>query len=302
MATWIETQGSRSASVARKGMRAESSVTVTYKVLGAADDTAVHNEANTHFSANRFYQIGDYTLMIDSYSINHLGDDAWEVTATYKTLGADDEAQPFKRSRSFDTSGGTQHMTQAIKHGGTVLGERSWPLPLPGLVGEPVGGAPYAYHAINVDESGVKGVDVIAPALQWTETYDVPATYVTAAYIKTVAMLTGTINDANFRTFLPGEVLFAGCNGSQQWDSEKGDGPWQLSYKFIASPNAGDGQTLPAIECGDITGIEKRGHDFLWVRYAEDVKNTVPLKKPKHVYVNKVYRDGNFSQLGIGVT
>lgn len=296
MGTWIETQGSRAASVARKGMRAESSVTVTYKYIGEPEDAAVHAAANTKFSAERFWTIGDYTLMVDSYSINHLGDDAWEVTATYKTLGVDDEATPFRRTRSFDTTGATQHMTQAIKGAGTTSGELKWAVP-----GE---SAPTAHYAINVDESGVRGVDVIAPALQWTETYDVPDSYVTAPYIKNVSMLTGTINNANFRTFLPGEVLFAGCTGSQQWDQERGEGPWQLSYKFIASPNAGEGQTLPAIECGDITGIEKRGHDFLWVRYEESVDDPTStiLKKPKHAYVNKVYRDGNFSLLGIGVT
>lgn len=291
MAQWIETTGSRGASIARKGRRAESTVSTTYKVFGAADDTEVHTLANNYFSANRFYQVGDYTLMVDSYSISHLGDDAWEVTATYKNGGVDDEATPFRRTRSFDTTGGTSHMTQAIKGAGTTDGERRYPT-----------SAPAAEHAINVDDSGVKGVDVVSPALQWQETYDVPSAYVTAAYIKNVAMLTGTVNNAAFRTFLPGEVLFAGCTGSQEWDSEKGDGPWQLSYKFIASPNAGAGQTLPALECGSITGIEKRGHEFLWVRYEDAVSGTTLLKRPKHVYVNKVYRDGNFALLGIGVS
>lgn len=295
MATWVESNGSRSASIARKGKRAESSVTVTYKVFGASDDDAVHTEANNYFSANRFYQIGDYTLMVDSYSVTHLGDDAWEVVATYKNGGVDDDATPFRRTRSFDTTGGQSHMTQAIKGAGTNNGERRW-----GIGGE--NGAPYAEHAINVDDSGVRGVDVIAPALQWQETYDVPHSYVTAAYIKTVAMLTGTINTATFRTFAPGEVLFAGCTGAQEWDSERGDGPWQLSYKFIASPNAGIGQTLAPLECGSITGIEKRGHDFMWVRYEDAVSSNTLLKKPKHVYVNKVYRDGNFALLGIGVS
>jgi hypothetical protein len=36
------------------------------------------------------------------------------------------------------------------------------------------------------------------------------------------------------------------------------------------------------------------------VRYESDVEGTSLLKKPKMVYVNKVYRDGDFSGLGIG--
>jgi hypothetical protein len=51
---------------------------------------------------------------------------------------------------------------------------------------------------------------------------------------------------------------------------------------------------------GDITGIEKKGHEYLWVRYEDAVSSNELVKKPKFVYVNKVYRDGNFSGLGIG--
>jgi hypothetical protein len=51
---------------------------------------------------------------------------------------------------------------------------------------------------------------------------------------------------------------------------------------------------------GDITGIVKNGHEYLWVRYEDAVSTNELVKKPKFVYVNKVYRDGNFSGLGIG--
>jgi hypothetical protein len=149
-------------------------------------------------------------------------------------------------------------------------------------------------NAIGVDGSSVNGVDIVAPALTWTETYDVPHQYVTAAYIKNIAALTGTVNNGAFRTFAAGEVLFMGCSGSQEWDDQRGNGPWTLSYKFVASPNVTD-QTI-----GDITGIEKKGHEYLWVRYEDAVSSNELVKKPKFVYVNKVYRDGNFSGLGIG--
>jgi hypothetical protein len=91
-----------------------------------------------------------------------------------------------------------------------------------------------------------------------------------------------------------------GCSGQQEWDEKKGDGPWSLAFKFIASPNAGSGATLPALSVGDITGIAKKGHEYMWVRYEADVSQKTLIKKPRHVYVNKVYRDGDFSKLGIG--
>jgi hypothetical protein len=91
-------------------------------------------------------------------------------------------------------------------------------------------------------------------------------------------------------------VLFLGASGSQEWDSQKGDGPWTLSFKFVASKNI-TGQTI-----GSIEGIEKKGHEYLWVRYESAVSGSDLVKKPKYVYVNTVYREGDFSGLGIGTT
>jgi hypothetical protein len=51
---------------------------------------------------------------------------------------------------------------------------------------------------------------------------------------------------------------------------------------------------------GDISGIAKRGHEYLWVRYEDAVESNVLMKKPKAVYVNRVYKDSDFSALGIG--
>jgi hypothetical protein len=289
---FIETSESRSATLHRKGKRADSTVTVTYLAFGTSVDTEVHTYVNTFFSTNRFYAIGDYVFMVEQYSVEYIGDECFQVTATYTKTGADDEEQeaPLRRTRSFDTGGGTQHITQAENE------ERY----------AATGTAPNQNKAIGVDGDSVAGVDVIVPALQWTETYDVPSTYVTAAYIKGVAALTGTVNNAYFRTFQPGEVLFAGCSGNQEWDSEKGDGPWSLSYKFIASPNRGlptgliGIPTAAAINVGTISNIVKKGHEYLWIRYEAAVDGSDLLKRPKYAYVDQVYREENFAGLGIG--
>jgi hypothetical protein len=299
---FIETSESRSATLHRKGKRADSTVTVTYLAFGTSVDTEVHTYANSFFSNNRFYAIGDYVFMVEQYSVEYIGDECFQVTATYTKTGADNEEQeaPLRRTRSFDTGGGSQHLTQGLPvgSGNTLDFERRFPATGPNQSG-----------AIGVDGDSVAGVDVVVPQLQWTETYDVPSTYVTAAYIRSVATLTGTTNTAAFRGFYPGEVLFLGASGNQEWDEEKGDGPWSLSFKFTASPNAGPtynaatGSRTDSIEpitVGSITGIEKRGHEYLWVRYESAVEGSSLLKKPKMVYVNKVYRDGDFAGLGIG--
>jgi len=147
-----------------------------------------------------------------------------------------------------------------------------------------------------MDGNGVNGVDVVTPQLQWQESYDVPNAYVTNSWIRSVAGVTGTTNNASFRGFEAGEVLFMGCSGSQEWDDQKGRGPWSLSFRFVASKNVTN-QTI-----GSITGISKRGHDYLWVLYEDAVSGSTLLKRPKAVYVSKVYKDSDFSGLGIGTT
>ena len=84
--------------------------------------------------------------------------------------------------------------------------------------------------------------------------------------------------------------------------AQAGDSPWSLSYKFVASPNAGPGgQTLPPITVGPVVNIEKRGHDYLWVKYGKQVAGTSLVPKAEAVYVSRVYRSSSFSLLGIGV-
>ena len=299
--TWIEDNASRSATIVRLGRKAVSSYSKSYKVFGTTDDTVVHAEANGYLTGQLAYWQypgqPNVQLRAESYSVSYLGDDAWQVTIAYEKAGADDEDQrdPLKRSRSFDTSGGTQHITQAIDNVTVLTG--SGGATTVTTAGERIFGPnnpPSFNGAIGVDGSSVNGVDIVVPALTWTETYDVPHQYVSAAYIRGVAGLTGSVNNGGFRGFAAGEVLFMGCSGSQEWDDQRGNGPWTLSYKFVASPN------VTNQKIGDITGVEKRGHEYLWVRYEDAVSSNELIKRPKAVYVNKVYRDGNFSGLGIG--
>ena len=279
---WVEDGDSRQATIVRKGRRATSSYVKSYKVFGTSDDTALHTEINTQVSqGGAYWQYPgnpNMKLRAESYSVSFLGDNAWQVTINYEKNGAEDGAEPLKRARSFDTTGGTQHITQAYSE--TRFGTN----------------APDQKKAIGVDSNGVNGVDIVVPQLQWQETYDVPNVYVTSEWIRGVSGVTGTTNNASFRGFEAGEVLFLGCSGSQEWDDEKGRGPWSLSFRFVASKNV-TGETV-----GDITGVDKKGHEYLWVRYEESESQNVLIKKPKAVYVNKVYREGNFSSLGIGIT
>ena len=51
-----------------------------------------------------------------------------------------------------------------------------------------------------------------------------------------------------------------------------------------------------------LVNINKKGWEYMWVRYAdaEDAAAKAIVKKPVAVYVEKVYEEGDFSTLGIG--
>lgn len=296
--TWVEDGESRQATIVRKGRKAQSTYKKSWKIFGTTDDTVLHADINTQLTASYAYWqypgVPGMQLRAESYSVSYLGDDAWQLTVDYVKDGAEDGTEPLKRARSFDTTGGTQHITQAA--GGSISVNGSTVTTSSTERKYPPSTAPSMDSSIGVDDNGVNGVDIVVPQLQWQETYDVPAAYVTGNYIRGVASLTGTVNNATFRGFEAGEVLFVGCSGSQEWDTQKGNGPWSLTYRFVASPNVTN-QTI-----GSITGVEKKGHEYLWVRYESAVTGSDLVKRPKYVYVNKVYKDGNFSALGIGTT
>ena len=278
---WIEDGDSRQATIVRRGKNATSTYTKSFKVFGTTDDAVLHADINARISTMgygwQYPGVADAQLWVESYSVSYLGDDAWQVTISYEKKGAEPPtSDPLKRARSFDTTGGTMHKTQADdeRRYGTNAADMQ--------------------KAIGVDGNGVNGVDVVVPQLQWQEQYDVPNAYITATYARGLARMTGTTNNASFRGFEAGEVLFMGCSGSQEWDDQKGKGPWSLTYRFVASPNITN-ETI-----GTITGIEKKGHEYLWVRYEDSVSANELLKRPKAVYVNRVYKESDFSQLGIG--
>lgn len=213
-------------------------------------------------------------------SANPLGAGVWDVVVPYE--GADNN-QDQDSQRSFDTGGGTAHITQSLDTVGTY--ERVVIPMLPGIL------APDFKGAIGVNGDSVDGVDITVPVLNFTETLRIPNEDMTREYQLSLFALTGTVNNAAFKGFAAGEVLFLGASGAIRGIEE-----WEIAFKFAASPNAED------IPVGDITVDSKKGWEYLWIRYEDDVDDDAKrlVKRPVAAYVEKVYRDGDFSLLGIG--
>ncbi len=198
----------------------------------------------------------------------HVSADRWRIIAIY---------EQYDSIFSFDTGGGTQHITNSIATRNRYA---------------PTGAtAPDFKGAIGYDGQNVAGVDVVVPVYHFSETHYMPDVQVSGAYKAKVFELTGCVNNDPFRGFSPGEVLFLGAAGTK-----RGTDYWELQFRFASLPNKTD------IVIGDITVAEKKGWDYMWILYedAEDTSAKKLVKRPLAVYVEKVYEDKSFADLMLG--
>ncbi len=174
----------------------------------------------------------------------------------------------------FETRGGSQKVTQSLAT--TRYGD----------------GAANAGGAIGATADAVEGTDITVPIYTFSESHTFSDSDVTTAYKSILFSATGTVNAATFKGLAAGEALFLGAAGNRQ-----GDGNWTIDFAFAGSPN------ISGLSVGDISGIAKKGWEYLWVRYqaAEDTTAKLLVQKPVGVYVEQVYRSANFAALNIGV-
>ena len=246
------------------------SAELAYIVLGTDDDIAAR-DALEDDAPDTYAGLPRQTV-----SIEPLGPDLWEGVARYGQSSG--SITPGGEAvYSFDTGGGTQHITQSLA---TVHR-----YPAPG-----VGAAPDFKGGIGVSADGVEGVDITVPVYHFAETHYLADAVVTLAYKLTLFALTGRVNNSAFKGFAAGECLFLGAAGTK-----RGSGDWEIGYRFASSPN------VTGLTVGDITGINKKGWEYLWVRYAdaEDAAAKALVKKPIAAYVEQVYPYGDLNALGI---
>lgn len=252
------------------------SVTCHYTLDGTADDTEA--KALLLSSTPTSYQglVRD-ACTLEPVSVDTVADTGkWDCRVRYVSPERKDP-EVGESSFSFDTGGGNQHITQSIS---TVNGYAP-----PGKT------APNFKGAIGVTHDNVEGVDITVPVYAFSETHYLNDATVTASYKGKLFQLTGKVNNAAFKGTAAGECLFLGASGSK-----RGADDWEITFRFAASPNKTN------ITVGDITVPAKKGWDYLWVRYADadDAGSDTLVKQPVAAYVEKVYEEGDFAELGIG--
>ena len=248
-----------------------SAAELVYVVRHTSDDAAARTELLNAAPASH------HGLPRDDAEVEELAQGLWLGTVRYAAPGSTADPAPVGGSSfSFDTTGGTQHITQSLA---TVASHAA------------SGSAPDFRGAIGVTPEGVQGVDITAPAYAFAETHVLDAAAVTNAYKGTVFALTGKVNSSAFRGLAAGECLFLGAAGSQ-----RDDDAWELTFRFAGSPNRSN------FSVGPISGVSKKGWEYLWVRYEDtiDAASQTLVKQPVAAYVERVYEEASFSGLGIG--
>lgn len=241
-----------------------------YDVLGTEDDAEVQALIEGEIPGiyqGRYFQSYDYEPAE--------GEGAWEATARYTTRPPKGPNSPTGPAFSFDTSAGTQHITQSLETVG-------W-YPAPGVEVEDFDGA------INANGEQVQGCDIYLPVYNFTETHYLDPAIVTPAYKAALFHATGTMCGAGFKGFSRGEVLFLGARGSLRTGDD-----WEITYSFAASKNVSN------LQVGPMTVSEKLGWDYLWIYYVEMKGAKRVIQKPISAYVERVYYFGDFSTIGIG--
>lgn len=211
---------------------------------------------------------GTVYLPREDYFVIPLGGGWYEGVARYGKL------QPTGASTiEFDTSGGKEHI---------VHSRETYKYP---------NDAPNSHNLIGNTGESVEGVDAVVPLYKFSETHYMPSALITTAYRGTLFRLTGRVNSSSFRGFQAGECLFLGASGNS-----RNNGDYAMRFGFAASPN------VQNITIGDITGIVKKGWQYLTVRQSRVLDDAAGMMtiKPEAVYVHDIYPEDNFGDLGIG--
>ena len=200
----------------------------------------------------------------------------YEVAIQY---GSQSRAETNAPTWTFDTTGGTRKITQALEH----LGDYA----PPGQTAPNHGGT------IGVTPDGtVEGVEVPAPAAKYTETHVFHKAFVTNSYLLTLAGMTGSVNNCPFRGLGTGEVMFLGAT-----TNVRDEDYIEITFNFDLSANAYN------VPVGDITIPAKFGWDYAWVEYTGDEDATAKrmIQRASAAHLERVAPFTNFAFLGIGL-
>lgn len=268
------------------------SIEITYVISGDPGD--VVNEQNVR---DFILKEGGVAGVVDGLpinairSINRVNSLQYKALVRYQNVGEleADEEIPQGPTIAFDTTGGSEHISYGIK--------------LVSSAGNP---SAEIGAAINFDGQRINGIDVQRPALRFTQTFELPDSQVTTAYKILLSEFTGSVNDTALGAIgaIAGRrgLLFLGAVGSKTITLDDIEDLWTITFNFAVRQTErniifNEGLT------DEFVIIEVFGWDYLWVQYenVDDSKQNRIVQKPIAAYVDQVFPEKDFTQLGVEI-
>ena len=237
------------------------SVELIYNAHGTEDDikvtTAIAQKAPAVYRG----------LKRSSIDVKPVDYNVWEATVTYSL----DEDERFQTDISWSTTGKTQKIFRSYKTESILDFDRN-----------PWQDAPVFDRLINCTPEGVEGVEITLPVLNFTESHKYKPSQVTSDLIQKLSQNTGSINNANFRNFTPGEVLFKGISGNTSNDLVT------ISFEFAVA------ESWTWVHNGEAHIIQ--GWNYLWYFNIPqmDLRTGYTVQVPMAAYEEQVYPYSTF--------
>lgn len=183
----------------------------------------------------------------------------------------------------FSAGGRTQHITQSLETISLTVTAGGTPSNLKGAIG------------LSLDKKTLDGVDIQTAHFSFASTLYVDVDDMTTNYMEDLRGVVNHVNNAQFSidvsgvnlTFAAGELYLASVTGRIR----SGGDDWELRFNFQSSPNR------TGITVGDMTGISKKGFEYLWVRYTNVVDANLLIPQPYSARVERVYETATFTDL-----
>jgi hypothetical protein len=232
------------------------------------------------------------TLALASLSVSSReGKTTWKIEAEYSSA----QSKPVSSVQSnvedpevsYTLSGETKHITQSLStRGKTKEGI---------LVNATTGNITVTDSgAIGVEKDSVKGADILVPVVSFSETHYFLRKDLTRTLRTTWESLFAHTNGTLFRDYAVGEVLFSGVQTTVKGGP---DGVVPVTFQFQRRAN---------VTGEDIGGIvlDVEGWELVDMRYKPKLNDTSKRTEatPSKVLLHKVYKPGDFGELGISTT
>lgn len=140
---------------------------------------------------------------------------------------------------------------------------------------------------VDVQDGEPQGVDIYVPTASMTIQKYYRKTYFNSVIRDKILFRRCRVNDATFKGFREGTVLFLGADISEVQENDK---YFSITFNFLLQEN----ETNATI--GGISNVSKEGHQFYWFHIRKDDKNKRTIGG---VYVGEFYKKADLTEMGL---